>query len=231
MSDEIAIFGIGGGSDTGKTEMICELVEELSKRGYKPATIKHTQGDFSIDEEGKDTWRHSEAGAKLVVFSTPAETDFLVQRPMSMEETLMKIGALDRYDVVLVEGMKNEDIPKIVLDEEKSEDGKLLRESLERIEEEMILKELPGIDCRRCGFESCEEMAGAIVKGEKAIDDCEVMGTEKREGVELSVNGEKLPLTKFPSKLLKNTIKGMVTSLKGVEDEEEIDEIEIKISE
>ncbi len=221
MLGRIAVFGISGGSDTGKTERICRTVEALSEKGYKVATIKHTREDFTLDEEGKDTWKHSGAGADLVVFSTPIETDFLLQRPLALENLLEKICALGKYDVVLIEGMKDEDIPTLGSEEDTVESIE------EEIEKKKILGELPGLDCQKCGLETCQEMALEIYLDNKIVNDCKVLDM-KKERVQMLVNDEPVPLGEFPSKMVERTVKGMVSSLKGVN---KTDKIEIKISE
>lgn len=227
-----AVFGISGESDTGKTELLCDIVEELSERGYEAATIKHTRGDFTIDQEGKDTWRHSQSGAKLVILSTPSETDFLLQSEMALEEILTKIEAFGKYDAVLIEGMKEEDIPQIVLDEEKPSD---LDRVVDRIEEEIekknILIGLPGLECQKCGFDSCRELAEAVYDGKTTLDECVVLERKESVDTQLYVDGEPLPLSGFPSEMVKKTIKGMISSLKGIDDIDEVKKIEIEIDE
>ncbi len=45
------------------------------------------------------------------------------------------------------------------------------------------------------------------------------------QDITIKVNGKNIPLTEFPSELIKNTISGMLRTLKGVE---EIKTVEIK---
>ncbi len=229
--EEVVIFGVGGRSDTGKTDLICRMIERLKENDHKVATIKHTRGDFSIDQEGKDTWKHSEAGSEMVIFSTASETDFLLKRDFSLEKILEMISSLGSYDVVLIEGMKEEEFPKIILEEE--DDSVDIDQIIGRIEREIekmkLLQELPGLDCGRCGFDSCEGLAAAVHSGEKSIDYCEVLESEWMANVILSVDGEYIPLGKFPSNMLKKTVEGMVSSLKGVDTTEEIEKLKIEI--
>ncbi len=235
MCGEFPVFGVCGVSDTGKTALLCDLVEELTERGYDIATIKHTRGEFSIDEEGKDTWRHSEAGAELVVFSTAEETDFLVKKDLDLEEIMSGIEKIGCYDAVLIEGMKEADIPKIDLNGDKNEmefDVQNLADKLEKkIEINDILNSLPEKDCKRCGYESCKELASAIWEKKETLDSCEYLEEEKGGRVELLIDGEEVSLGRFPSQLIESTMKGMMSSLKGVEEMGEIKEIELKISE
>ncbi len=107
------VFGIYGNSDTGKTTLIVKLVEQLVKEGYLIATIKQTKKAISMDTKRKDTWRHHGAGAELVVFSSICETDFLLNKSMSTSEIIRRITEFGCYDLILVEGADDPDIPKI----------------------------------------------------------------------------------------------------------------------
>jgi molybdopterin-guanine dinucleotide biosynthesis protein B len=67
----IPIVSIVGKSDSGKTTLLEKVVGELRARGYRIATVKHDAHSFEIDHEGKDSWRHKQAGAALTVISSP----------------------------------------------------------------------------------------------------------------------------------------------------------------
>ncbi len=45
--------------------------------------------------------------------------------------------------------------------------------------------------------------------------------------IELQVNGKKIPLTEFPNIFIKNTLFGMIKSLKGIKSNEDIESITI----
>lgn len=55
-----------GGKNHGKTTLVTELVQELTTRGYRVGTIKHTHHQHELDSPGKDSHRHREAGAAVV---------------------------------------------------------------------------------------------------------------------------------------------------------------------
>ena len=57
------IFGLAGWSGSGKTTLLTALIPELVARGVTVSTIKHAHHDFDIDQPGKDSWRHRQAGA------------------------------------------------------------------------------------------------------------------------------------------------------------------------
>ncbi len=109
----VPILSIVGRSNSGKTTLIEGLVLELVSLGYRIGTIKHHfHGDFEIDQEGKDSWRHAQAGAVTVVLSSP--TQLAVIRKMNSEMGVHEItGMLGDVDIVLTEGFKKGPFSKI----------------------------------------------------------------------------------------------------------------------
>jgi len=108
-----AVIGIYGKSNTGKTTLIVDIIKRLSNEGFKIASIKMTDKKIGIDIKGKDTWKHGEAGAKLVVFSSPNETDFLLKQSKHISEIIKMLNQIDKFDLILVEGANDKYIPKI----------------------------------------------------------------------------------------------------------------------
>lgn len=108
------IVQVVGLKNAGKTTLVCKLVEELSGRGYEVGTVKHDAHRFEIDHEGKDTWRHREAGARLVAISSEQEgkTCYIEQRYTPLPGILERMRDMD---VVVVEGFKSEGYPKIAI--------------------------------------------------------------------------------------------------------------------
>jgi len=109
----IPVVSVVGKSNSGKTTLIEKMIVELVRRGYRVGTIKHNRHGFEIDHEGKDSWRHKQAGARTTVIASP--------RRVAVVEDVEKdydIGELaDRYirdvDIVLSEGFKKNPFPKI----------------------------------------------------------------------------------------------------------------------
>lgn len=108
----IPVISFVGRSNSGKTTYLIKLISELKKRGYKVAVIKHHHGDFNIDHPGKDTWRHAEAGADVVMISSPNKMAMIQknQQELSLEDLICHIS---NVDLIITEGYKREEIPKI----------------------------------------------------------------------------------------------------------------------
>lgn len=104
---------VGSGSNLGKTTILCEIIKELKNRGYRVATIKHHhKGDFEIDKPGKDSWKHGQAGADVVVVSSPVKIAKIekLEKEYSLDEILKTIK---NVDIILTEGYKKESKDKI----------------------------------------------------------------------------------------------------------------------
>lgn len=100
------LVSIVGWSGAGKTALVVALVRELNGRGYRVATIKHAAHGFDLDQRGKDSWRHYEAGSDAVLVASKDKLALIkrLSGDAPLEELLALLG--DGYDVVLAEGYK-----------------------------------------------------------------------------------------------------------------------------
>jgi molybdopterin-guanine dinucleotide biosynthesis protein B len=109
----IPIVSIVGRSNTGKTTLIEKLIPELRRRGYRVATIKHNIHGFDIDHEGKDSWRHKEAGARLTVIASPHRIAVIEDVSKDYELSELRDRYIRDVDIILSEGFKGNPHPKI----------------------------------------------------------------------------------------------------------------------
>jgi len=109
----IPIISIVGRSNTGKTTLIEKLIPELRRRGYRVATIKHNIHGFDIDHEGKDSWRHKKAGARLTVVASPERIAVIEDVSKDYELSELRDRYIRDVDVILSEGFKVNPHPKI----------------------------------------------------------------------------------------------------------------------
>ena len=108
------IFGIAGWSGSGKTTLLEKLIPQFTARGLKVSVIKHAHHGFDIDRPGKDSYRHREAGASEVLLSCNDRWALMRERRDESEVTLDELLArLAPCDLVLIEGFKQEPVPKL----------------------------------------------------------------------------------------------------------------------
>ena len=108
------VFGLAGWSGSGKTTLITALIPELLARGITVSTLKHAHHAFDVDQPGKDSWRHRQAGAREVMISSQNRWALMcelrgVPEP-AFEELVRRMSPVD---LLLVEGFKHHPHPKI----------------------------------------------------------------------------------------------------------------------
>lgn len=110
----IPYLSVVGYSNSGKTTLICKLIEWYMERGLKVGTLKHDAHDFEMDHPGKDTWKHRQSGASVVMINSASKAAMIetLTAPISFENLLSRF---QNVDLVLVEGYKNEYAKKVVV--------------------------------------------------------------------------------------------------------------------
>lgn len=103
---------VGGKSNSGKTTLLEKIIREAKGRGWRVATLKHDVHGFEMDQPGKDTWRHAQAGADVVAISSPRKIAILesVSGDQPLDEVIARIRGVD---VIFTEGYKYGNKPKI----------------------------------------------------------------------------------------------------------------------
>ena len=100
------VIAVVGSKRSGKTTTVEALVNQLSSRGYRIATVKHiSEQNFTMDTKGKDTWRYAQAGARTIIGTAPEEIATIekVSRSLSLKEILRRCRG---HDIILLEGFK-----------------------------------------------------------------------------------------------------------------------------
>jgi molybdopterin-guanine dinucleotide biosynthesis protein B len=100
-----------GPSNSGKTTLILKVARKLINEHKKEvAIIKHDPGDKAkFDVEGKDSYKFSDTGAEVIVTS-PRRTTYFSKKNKDIDEM---IRLFDKFDILLVEGLKNLPLPRI----------------------------------------------------------------------------------------------------------------------
>ncbi len=218
------LLGFCGPSNSGKTTMICEIIERLPE--YRIAVVKHTP--HGIDVAGKDSTRFMQSGAAEVVLMNEENVHF--RKGESISGVLLSLKG--EYDIVLVEGFKKyRFIPKICFQMEGCENCIMYKPSTEdviqhikkEVEIERIEAQLPNFNCGECSHRNCREMAEAIYRGEDTFKNCRYWNPNAL--ISVRVNGKDIYMGRFVQDLLINTLEGLLKSFKGVRD---IKNVEIK---
>lgn len=117
----LPVIGIcASGSNTGKTTLINKLIIELRERNIRVSVIKHAHHHFDIDHPGKDSYEIREAGAVQTLVASSKRWALITEMQRTPNppdeadlEALIQLINPDYADLILVEGFKNADIPKI----------------------------------------------------------------------------------------------------------------------
>jgi molybdopterin-guanine dinucleotide biosynthesis protein B len=108
------VIGVAGWKNSGKTTLVTRLITELTRRGFRVATIKHAHHNFQIDDAETDSARHRRAGAMQVAVVSAKRWAMVRELRDEPEPSLeTTIARLDPCDLVIVEGYKAASIPKI----------------------------------------------------------------------------------------------------------------------
>jgi molybdopterin-guanine dinucleotide biosynthesis adapter protein len=108
------VFGFAGWSGSGKTTLIEQLIPRFTAQGLAVSLIKHAHHQFELDQPGKDSFRHREAGCREVLVTSTARWALqheLRGRPeLTLDEALQHLSPCD---LALVEGFKAAPIAKL----------------------------------------------------------------------------------------------------------------------
>ena len=157
-------------SKSGKTTVVAGLIQALSQKGVVVGMVKSDGHGFSMDKEGTDTWKASQAGAKAVAIAGPNGYAMVVhQEHMERQQQLIRLANEMPVDLVILESRSHgvapiievvradhedtrltqlEDIVGVVTDIEEPLEGNTLCEQFSFSEEDMerladwVLKEL-----------------------------------------------------------------------------------------
>lgn len=130
------IVQVVGYKNSRKTTLIASLVQHFNHKSYNVAVIKHDHGQFEMDREGTDTFKHRQAGATAVAISSPNRTAIIKEQGTDLEDL---IDYFHEYDLILIEGYKQADYPKVVL--------------VRKLEDIHLLSELTNVRCVMYGEE------------------------------------------------------------------------------
>ncbi len=125
------ILSFVGRSNSGKTTLIERLIPELTRAGYRVATIKHAGHGFDLDTEGKDSWRHKRAGASAVIVVSKGSLAMFADVPEELPVDQIRDRFInEEMDLIIAEGWKSYGFPKVVVVREHLEEVNVSLEGL-----------------------------------------------------------------------------------------------------
>ena len=226
---------VTGFKNSGKTMVVEALVKELSTRGHRVGTLKHTADDIDLDTPGKDTSRHRDAGSVATGILQENTTALFIDEKLSIHHAAEKLGVID---ILVIEGFKTVDTHARVIVPREDGDVEKLANGLEiatvkipgsrytgealtlddaakiaDIVEKKAYPMLPGLDCQSCGYDDCKSMGAALLAGEAELSQC----VGYRSDGALKVNGVDVAMGNFVRGIMKNVVLGFIKSLKGGE--------------
>jgi len=113
----VRLLAISAWSGTGKTTLLEQVIQLLKTQGIRSGLIKHTHHQMDIDTPGKDSYLLRKAGADQVIVASNQRWALMVEspnKPLSLVQLASQVDS-STLDLVLVEGFKDEPVPKIAL--------------------------------------------------------------------------------------------------------------------
>lgn len=107
------VYGVIGWKNSGKTSLMERLVADITARGFSVSTVKHVHHAVDLDQPGKDTFRHRQAGAREVVLASAERFALMVEHRGPEPDLAAILARLAPVDLVLVEGYKRDAHQKV----------------------------------------------------------------------------------------------------------------------
>jgi molybdopterin-guanine dinucleotide biosynthesis protein B len=108
------VFGFAGWSGSGKTTLIEQILPRLVATGHRVSLVKHAHHSFDVDQPGKDSYRHRQAGCQEVLVTSGNRWALMHElrgrAELSLDDALERLSPCD---LALVEGFKSAPIPKL----------------------------------------------------------------------------------------------------------------------
>jgi len=134
MGHHRKILQIVGYQNSGKTSLMEQLITQAATEGFRVGTIKHHgHGGIPMIESSKDSVRHEKAGASVTAVEGEGTLRMSIHQSNWQLADILAIYETFNMDMILIEGYKNEDYPKVVL--------------LRQAEDESLLQKVSNIIC------------------------------------------------------------------------------------
>jgi len=199
-----SIISFVGKSGSGKTTLLEKVIAELKKRGYKVAIIKHSHHKDDLDTAAKDTWRFTQAGTELSAINSLDHLAIYRRMDKFFDPQDIANFVLWDYDILLTEGFKGSNYPKIEV--HRAEQGKgLLTDPkllLAVVTDEPLEVDVPQL--------SREDVGGIADIIEKTI-----IAHKGETDLTMIINGKSTPIPPLLKDTLSRTLSAMIPDLQN----------------
>ncbi|OGN99859.1 MAG: molybdopterin-guanine dinucleotide biosynthesis protein B [Chloroflexi bacterium RBG_13_51_52] len=199
-----SIISIVGKSSSGKTTLLEALIAELKKRGYKVAIVKHSHHKDDLDTAAKDTWRFTKAGSELSVINSLDHLAIYRRMDDYFDPKDISNFVLWDFDILLTEGFKGSNYPKIEV--HRNEQGQELLTDPKLLL--AVVTDTP-LDISVPQF-SHDDVSGIADIIEKTI-----VSQNDETDVSLVINGTHTPVSPYLKDWLTRTLSAMIPSLQN----------------
>ena len=194
-----SIISIVGKSGSGKTTLLEALIVELKRRGHKVAIVKHSHHAYELDTVAKDTWRLSQAGSEMAAIKSADNLAIFRRMDHYFDPQEISNFILWDYDLILTEGFKGSNYPKIeVHRREQGED--LLTDPQQLLA--LVTDEPLAIDVPQFSTNEVPRIADLI--------EDTLLAQHREDDVDLIVNGTHTPISPPLKDLLTRTLFAMI---------------------
>jgi len=97
-----------GRSNSGKTTLITRLIPLFKQKQLRVGSLKQTHHQVEFDQKNKDSWKHRYAGSEQVLLLSETKLALHAERPKDYSLADLIEKWFDQFDIVIVEGFKNE---------------------------------------------------------------------------------------------------------------------------
>ncbi|MCD8479719.1 MAG: molybdopterin-guanine dinucleotide biosynthesis protein B [Candidatus Cloacimonetes bacterium] len=240
-------LGVIGFHHSGKTTLVVSLVKALTARGLRVATIKDIHNEqYRVDTQGKNTALHIAAGSVQTFARGLHDSAMIYPHPLSLKEIMPHLKA----DILIIEGMKDAAVPKIVCAKNSGDIDELLDDSVIAISGVISdeLKQYQGLDAWSAEREIDELCQIVLSKSFKMLPQADpeccsrcgstcyqmacdiVQGRRERSecvmdsgnGLILEAGGREIAIVPFVQDILRDTILGVLKNLRDTDISKEI---------
>jgi len=218
----IPTIAVVGSRHSGKTATVEVVVRGLANKGYKVATAKHIPDpNFTIDTKGRDTWRHTKAGAQITTAVAPKE----IATIKKTDTTKLSLGDItkncnDNTEIIILEGFRsliaqNLTVPKIISVRNSQE----INEATKTFKPILAFTTISPRDKfkeTKTPLLNIQNETKELIKIiDKRIGPIIAKRREPGDFTSIEINDTPLPLNPFVQKVTRNVLLAILSTLKG----------------